>query len=168
MKSKTKNTSRQKSRCAPFWRFLHLFDGVSRLFSVQFDSLYAKNECYNPKMSALTYWHLVCKMAHWYLLVVLGSMGLLGLPHMPFAQSLFASSCAIASCQVSGTETVGEKHVLGRFALFGTLCPRKKCRFEQEMALSKKVKRQVFGWSRTVLSVWALRLWLYQDTLEIM
>ena len=55
--------------------------------------------------------------------------GVLGLPHMiPFAKS-FASSWAIASCQVSGTETPWRKNgfwmVLDRFVLLGPFAQTK-------------------------------------------
>jgi hypothetical protein len=105
-----KNTSRQKSRFVPFGRVLHLFDGILRFFLRH--NLFPKNVCYNPNISASTSRHLDCKMVGWYLLIVVGNMGMLGLPQMIPVAKNFASSSAIASCQAFGTETPWRKCVL--------------------------------------------------------
>ena len=69
-------------------------------------------------------------------------MGLLSFPHMiPFAKR-FASSSAIASCQVSGTETPWRKKCgLGRFALLGRFA-QKRVVLSKRWSLTKKEKKK--------------------------
>ena len=83
------NTSRQKSQFTPFWRFLRLFDRVVPVFGDAVCSPKMQVTTY-PTISASTCPRLLAKWfieSHSYLLIALGSMGLLSLCHMiPFAK----------------------------------------------------------------------------------
>ena len=91
----------------------------------------------SQKMHAITpstCWHLVCKMVRWYLLIAL--------------RSIFASSWAIASCQVSGTETPWRKNGFWIVLFFFLL---RQNRFEQKIVTDQG--QQLWfsdgpGWSR--------------------
>ena len=69
-------------------------------------------------------------------------MGLLSLPHMIPSAKSFASSSAIASWQVSGTETPfrKKKHV-GSVCPFGSFCP-KNVALSERCSLTKKIKKK--------------------------
>jgi hypothetical protein len=60
---------------------------------------------------------------------------------------VFAYSCAIESCQVSGTDTVWRKNAVWFVLPFWVVLP-KKCRHEQNMvteSLTKKNKQKWFS-----------------------
>ena len=143
-----KNTSRQKSRFVPFGRVLHLFDGILRFFL--WHNLFPKNVCYNPNISASTSRHLDCKMVGWYLLIVLGNMGMLGLPHMIQVVKNFASSSTIASCQAFGNETPWRKCVLWVVLPSRVVSPEKNSIWAFELKIVIDQKEKIIRWSRAV------------------
>ena len=85
-------------------------------------------------------------MVHWISLIPVDSFrehGFTSLPHMIPSAKSFASSSAIASWQVSGTETPfrKKKNMLGRFALLGRFA-QKNVALSERWSLTKKIKKK--------------------------